>query len=156
MPPSRPKAIRPLPAWLGVGAVVALGAVVAVALGAVVAVTVGALVAVDSAVTSGAAVDVALGLGVLVGTSGMTLYTFDKDESGSGKSVCNGNCAALWPPLMATADAKPSGEWSVVTRDDGAKQWAYKGKPLYYWVKDAKPGEKSGDGVNNVWRIAQP
>jgi predicted lipoprotein with Yx(FWY)xxD motif len=94
--------------------------------------------------------------GVLVGTSGMTLYTFDKDESGSGKSVCNGNCAALWPPLMATADAKPSGEWSVVTRDDGAKQWAYKGKPLYYWVKDAKPGEKSGDGVNNVWKTARP
>jgi predicted lipoprotein with Yx(FWY)xxD motif len=43
-----------------------------------------------------------------------------------------------------------------VTRDDGSKQWAYKGKPLYTWVKDAKPGDVTGDGVNSVWHIAQP
>src|SRR5689334_19296437 len=50
--------------------------------------------------------------GVLVGANGMTLYTFDKDAAGSGKSVCNGPCAANWPPLMAAADAKASGDWS--------------------------------------------
>ncbi|WP_236589160.1 COG4315 family predicted lipoprotein [Ramlibacter aurantiacus] len=94
--------------------------------------------------------------GVLVGTNGMTLYTFDRDQAGSGKSVCNGQCAALWPPLAAPADAKPSGDWTVVTRDDGAKQWAYKGKPLYFWVKDTKAGDKTGDGVNNVWKVAKP
>ena len=94
--------------------------------------------------------------GALVGSNGMTLYTFDRDQAGSGKSVCNGACATNWPPLMAGADAKDSGDWTVVTRDDGAKQWAYKGKPLYYWAKDTKPGDRTGDGVNNVWKLAKP
>jgi predicted lipoprotein with Yx(FWY)xxD motif len=94
--------------------------------------------------------------GVLVGSSGMTLYTFDRDAAGSGKSVCNGPCATNWPPLMATGSDAASGDWSVVTRDDGTKQWAYKGKPLYFWVKDQKAGDRSGDGVNNVWHLARP
>ena len=94
--------------------------------------------------------------GVFVGPNGMTLYTFDRDALGSGKSVCNGQCAALWPPLMAPAGAASAGEWSIVVRDDGSRQWAYKGKPVYYWVKDTKPGDRSGDGVNNVWRLARP
>jgi predicted lipoprotein with Yx(FWY)xxD motif len=94
--------------------------------------------------------------GVLVGPNGMTLYTFDRDASGSGKSVCNGPCATNWPPLAAPASAANSGDWTVVTRDDGSKQWAYKGKPVYYWAKDAKPGDRTGDNVNNVWRIARP
>jgi predicted lipoprotein with Yx(FWY)xxD motif len=92
--------------------------------------------------------------GVLVGPNGMTLYTFDRDAG--GKSMCNGPCATNWPPLMAPAGASASGEWSVVTRDDGSRQWAYQGKPVYYWVKDTKPGDRSGDGVNNVWRLARP
>lgn len=90
--------------------------------------------------------------GVLVGSNGMTLYTFDKDAE--GKSMCNGKCAENWPPLLAD-DTTPSGDFSVVTRDDGKKQVAYKGKPLYYWVKDQKPGDRTGDGVNNVWRVAK-
>lgn len=89
--------------------------------------------------------------GVLVGPTGMTLYTFDKDAG--GKSMCNGKCAENWPPLMAQGTA--SGDFSIITRDDGSKQYAYKGKPLYYWVKDQKPGDKTGDGVNNVWRVAK-
>lgn len=93
--------------------------------------------------------------GALVAANGMTLYTFDKDTAGSGKSVCNGPCAANWPPLMA-GSASPTGDYSVVTRDDGGKQLAYKGKPLYYWAKDSKPGDKTGDGFNNVWRVATP
>ncbi|WP_343627597.1 hypothetical protein [Roseateles sp.] len=94
--------------------------------------------------------------GVFVGANEMTLYTFDKDQAGSGKSVCNGPCATNWPALMAKADDKPMGDWSIITRDDGAKQWAYKGKPLYFWVKDAKPGDRTGDGVNQVWHAAKP
>ncbi|TXH91225.1 MAG: hypothetical protein E6Q78_00140 [Rhodoferax sp.] len=94
--------------------------------------------------------------GVLTGPNGMTLYTFDKDMAGSGKSVCNGSCATNWPPLMASDSDKAYGDYSVVTRDDGKKQWAFKGKPLYYWVKDAKPGDMSGDGVNKVWQVAKP
>lgn len=94
--------------------------------------------------------------GVLVGGNGMTLYTFDKDVANSGKSVCNGPCATNWPPLMAADADKASGGYSIVTRDDGKKQWAYKGQPLYFWVKDQKPGDKTGEGVNNVWRTAKP
>ncbi|HXE49462.1 MAG TPA: hypothetical protein VN663_13880 [Ramlibacter sp.] len=94
--------------------------------------------------------------GALTGPNGMTLYTFDKDAAGSGKSVCNGACATAWPPLMAADTDKPSGDYSVVARDDGKKQWAYKGKPLYYYAKDTKAGDKTGDGVNNVWKTARP
>jgi predicted lipoprotein with Yx(FWY)xxD motif len=94
--------------------------------------------------------------GVIVGADGMTLYTFDKDTAGSGKSTCNGPCAANWPPLMASADAKGTGDWSIVTRDDGSRQWAYKGKPVYRWIKDQKPGDRTGDGFNNAWRLVRP
>ena len=94
--------------------------------------------------------------GVLVGAKDMTLYTFDRDTAGSGTSVCNEKCAVLWPPLMADAGALSKGDWSVVARNDGSKQWAYKGKPLYYWIKDQKPGDRTGDNVNNVWHIVRP
>lgn len=94
--------------------------------------------------------------GVLTGPNGMTLYTFDKDTAGSAKSVCNGPCATNWPPLMASDTDKASGDFSIITRDDGAKQWALKGKPLYYWSKDSKPGDKTGDGFNKVWQVAKP
>ena len=94
--------------------------------------------------------------GVLTGTNGMTLYTFDKDAAGSGKSLCNGPCATNWPPLFAMDSDMASGDYSIVMRDDGKKQWAFKGKPLYYWVKDQKPGDRTGDGFNNVWHTAKP
>lgn len=94
--------------------------------------------------------------GVLVGPNGMSLYVFDRDAAGSGKSVCNGPCASNWPPLAAGANASGQGDWSVVTRDDGSKQWAYKGKPVYFWAKDQKPGDRSGDGFNKVWHLALP
>jgi predicted lipoprotein with Yx(FWY)xxD motif len=91
----------------------------------------------------------------LVDTKGMTLYIYDRDTT-AGKSSCNGNCATNWPPLMAAAGAKDSGSWTVITRDDGGKQWAYKGKPLYFWKDDKKAGDAEGDGRNNVWHIAAP
>jgi predicted lipoprotein with Yx(FWY)xxD motif len=91
--------------------------------------------------------------GTLTNAAGMTLYTFDKDAA--GKSACNGACATNWPPLMATTGTA-SGDWTIITRDDGGKQWAYKGKPLYLWAKDQKPGDKTGDGVaGNSWHTAK-
>jgi predicted lipoprotein with Yx(FWY)xxD motif len=90
----------------------------------------------------------------LVDGKGMTLYIFDRDVA--GKSNCTGPCSGTWPPLMAAADAKASGDWSIVARDDGSKQWAYKTKPLYTFNKDAKPGDAAGDGVNSVWHLATP
>lgn len=94
--------------------------------------------------------------GMLTNVAGMTLYTFDRDPADASRSVCNGQCATNWPPLMADPAAQKSGDWSVVTRDDGSRQWAYKGKPLYLWVKDTKPGDRTGDGVNGVWQVAKP
>ena len=95
--------------------------------------------------------------GVLVGPNGMTLYTFSRDTVGSGKSACNGPCITNWPALVAPDAAKPMGDYSVVMRDDGKKQWAYKGAPLYYWAKDMKPGDRTGDGfANGNWKIARP
>jgi predicted lipoprotein with Yx(FWY)xxD motif len=98
--------------------------------------------------------------GILVNSAGMTLYTFDRDVAGSGKSVCNGPCAANWPPLSAKAtDAGTElntgghGDWSVIVRDDGSRQWAYRGKPIYHYAKDQKPGDRTGDGFNGVWHV---
>lgn len=94
--------------------------------------------------------------GALASPDGMALYTFDRDAAGSGKSVCNGPCATLWPPLLAADGDKPSGDYSIVVRDDGRKQWAYKGKPLYRFARDTKAGERAGDGFNQVWKTARP
>ena len=92
---------------------------------------------------------------VLTDAKGMTLYTFDKDAG--GKSACNGACATNWPPLMAAADAKPASDYTIIVRDDGSKQWAHKGKPLYTWKNDKKAGDITGDGfANNSWHIATP
>jgi predicted lipoprotein with Yx(FWY)xxD motif len=90
----------------------------------------------------------------LVDLNGMTLYVFDRD--GNGKSNCNGQCAVSWLPLIADTDAQASGSFSFITRDDGRKQWAYKGKPLYTWANDKKPCDANGDGVNRVWHVASP
>lgn len=92
--------------------------------------------------------------GVLADQAGMTLYTFDKDSA--GKSACNGQCAQAWPPLAAAADAQPQGDYTIITRDDGSRQWAYRGKPLYLYAKDAKPGDRKGDKVRDIWHVVQP
>ena len=92
---------------------------------------------------------------VLTDSHGMTLYTFAKDSK--GKSACNGGCAANWPPLMAKAGEKGGKGYSTITRADGSLQWAYKGKPLYTWKNDKKPGDITGDGfLNGAWHIAKP
>lgn len=95
--------------------------------------------------------------GALTDAAGKTLYTFDRDAAASGKSVCNGPCIAIWPAFVAAADASATGDYTVVTRDDGSKQWAYRGKPLYTFSKDTKAGERAGDGFNgNIWHVARP
>jgi predicted lipoprotein with Yx(FWY)xxD motif len=94
------------------------------------------------------------GTSMLTGAAGMTLYTEDTDVG--GKSVCNGPCAVIWPPLAAAADAKPAGNYTIITRDDGSLQWAYNGKPLYYWKNDKQPGDTTGDGVAGRWHVAKP
>jgi predicted lipoprotein with Yx(FWY)xxD motif len=92
------------------------------------------------------------GTPMLTDGKGMTLYVFLKD--GPDTSNCNGQCAMNWPPLAADG-APPSDAWTVVTRMDGSKQWAYRKRPLYAWAKDAVPGDITGDGVaNGAWKVA--
>ena len=90
---------------------------------------------------------------VLVGANDMTLYTFDKDEQGV-KSNCFDKCAENWPPLIADANAVAEGEFTLIDYKDGQKIWAYDGWPLYFWVKDTKPGDTTGDMVGEVWHTA--
>ena len=81
---------------------------------------------------------------IWVDAKGMTLYTFDKDTV-AGKSMCNDKCATEWPPLMAAAGATDSGDWTMVTRADGSKMWAFKGHPLYTFLDDKAAGDVTGD-----------
>lgn len=91
--------------------------------------------------------------GILVDLKGRGLYNYGGDEP--GKSNCSGQCILLWPPIVADAGAKPRGEFTLVVRDDGKKQWAWKGRPLYRWVSDQKRGDAGGDGVNGMWHLAR-
>ena len=115
-----------------------------------------AVLSVGCASMSSAPAPAMLSGGALVAPNGMTLYTFDRDTAGSGKSACNGPCAGLWPPVMAEADAKPEGDMTIVVRDDGTKQWAYKGKPVYLYKSDMKVGDMTGDNFKNVWHVIKP
>ena len=82
---------------------------------------------------------------IWVDSRGFALYTFAKDTAGVSK--CTGACAIAWPPFDAAAGAKASGKWTLVTRPMGVRQWAYNGRPLYFWFKDTKPGAVTGDGL---------
>ncbi len=92
------------------------------------------------------------GKSVLTDAKGMTLYTFDQDKP--GVSNCYDKCAVAWPPELAADGAAASGDFTLVKRTDGKEQWAYKGMPLYLWIKDKAPGDTTGDGVGNVWHTA--
>ena len=93
---------------------------------------------------------------VLTGPNGMTLYTFTNDKQ-PGKSACNGPCAENWPPFRPEATASaPKEPLSIISRDDGTKQYAYKDKPLYYWKNDKQPGDTTGHKVRDIWFVAQP
>ena len=94
---------------------------------------------------------------VLTDAAGMSLYWWDNDSPGSGKSVCNHACALSWPPMVAKDDESATGDYSIITRDDGKRQWVYKGRPLYLWVNDQKPGDRTGDGFRGgTWHLAKP
>jgi predicted lipoprotein with Yx(FWY)xxD motif len=93
--------------------------------------------------------------GVVTDPAGRTLYVFDKDQPNT--SNCAGKCLVAWPAYVA--DAVPGTEvHSAATRlpSGNTQQWAWKGKPLYYFVGDAAPGQRAGDGSGGVWHIVQP
>lgn len=83
---------------------------------------------------------------VLADLSGRTLYVSDADKP--GKPGCDEACARVWSPLPAAwLAAEPGGDWTIVARSDGTRQWAYKGKPLYIYSGDHKPGDVNGEAI---------
>jgi predicted lipoprotein with Yx(FWY)xxD motif len=90
---------------------------------------------------------------IWVDPNGMTLYTFDKDKKGEKTSACKGDCIKEWPPLVAPAGAKASGDWTLVAVVDASgkseKMWAYDGQPLYLFADDKKTGDVTGDGKDD-------
>jgi predicted lipoprotein with Yx(FWY)xxD motif len=99
---------------------------------------------------------------MLVDSRGITLYDFVKDEG--SMSACYGACAALWPPLLTTGKpvAGPGVHASLLgttKRKDGKLEVTYNGHPLYYFVTDRKPGQTTGQGVNQFgarWWVLSP
>jgi predicted lipoprotein with Yx(FWY)xxD motif len=83
--------------------------------------------------------------------NGRTLYTFERDTK-PGKSACTEACAQTWKPLPAAWLAKADGDWSVIIRDDGNRQWAYRDKPVYTFTGDHKAGDTNGDGLDKAWK----
>jgi predicted lipoprotein with Yx(FWY)xxD motif len=96
----------------------------------------------------------------LVDADGMTLYIFGIDEP--GVSNCEGGCLDNWPPLTVAEGEIPtladgiSGQLGVINHEDGTRHVTYNGMPLYYWVRDAEPGDATGHLVNDIWFVATP
>jgi predicted lipoprotein with Yx(FWY)xxD motif len=91
----------------------------------------------------------------LTDAKGMTLYYYDKDTK--GVSNCVGQCLVNWPAFYAANISVPTGlkaeDFGTITRTDGTKQTTFKGFPLYYWIKDAKRGDTTGQDVGKVWFV---
>src|SRR4051794_38252072 len=99
----------------------------------------------------------ALGKKVLVTRSGMTLYSLSAETN--GRFICkDGTCLSLWHPLAVAKGTKPAGaaHLATVRRPDGRTQVTYKGRPLYTFVQDKKPGQAKGEGFKDVgtWHVA--
>ena len=90
---------------------------------------------------------------VLTTPDGMTVYVYDKEAEGSAS--CYGECAEEWPPVLAPAEAKPFGDFSLVKRIDGTRQWAYRGKPLHLYQDDQAPGDAKGDNYDGFWHAVR-
>ena len=89
--------------------------------------------------------------GLVTAKNGMTLYVFDKDKG--GVSSCYGACAKMWPAYLGKAADKMTEGWTLVERTDGKMQWAYDGKPVYFFKDDKKKGDMAGDGMGGVWHV---
>ena len=93
---------------------------------------------------------------MLVDLKGMTLYYFERDDSGN-KSTCDGKCAEHWIPVAASPNAQASGDFTVIIRSDGSRMWAFRYRPLYASRADKAPGDVSGaDDPSKLWHVARP
>jgi predicted lipoprotein with Yx(FWY)xxD motif len=88
---------------------------------------------------------------ILVDAQGRTLYLFEADKS--GKSNCDGPCAAAWPPYVSTGTPHAAAGTSAAligttARADGTTQVTYAGHPLYYYAGDRTPGDTTGQDID--------
>jgi predicted lipoprotein with Yx(FWY)xxD motif len=96
---------------------------------------------------------------ILVDGKGMTLYQFKKDTA--GVSNCSGGCLTNWPPLVTQGhptlgmgiDASKIGTAKLA---DGSLVVTYNGLPLYFFAKDSKAGDTTGQGVGGLWNVVAP
>lgn len=88
---------------------------------------------------------------MLTDKNGMTLYVFDKDKDGI--SACYDDCAVNWPPYLGKEGDAMMKDWTMAKRTDGTMQWAYDGKPVYFFKADKKMGDMAGDGKGGVWHV---
>lgn len=91
---------------------------------------------------------------ILVDGKGMTLYMFTKDSANT--SACEGQCLVNWPPLLGEptmGEGVDDSKLGSFTRTDGRVQATYNSWPLYYWKDDAKPGDVTGQNVQEVWFV---
>lgn len=91
----------------------------------------------------------------LVDRSGFTLYRYDRDVPFSRSSTCVDRCTELWRPYLAAPGARRSGEFALIARTAGERQWVFRGVPLYRYALDRKPGEFRGQGVDDLWRVVE-
>jgi len=97
---------------------------------------------------------VEMGAGRLfVSSEGLTLYTFKRDREQAGTSLCVDDCALQWPPALAPEGAGEVGNWTVIERADGTRQWAYKSSPVYTYVKDTHAGAMIGEKASGFWAV---
>jgi predicted lipoprotein with Yx(FWY)xxD motif len=96
----------------------------------------------------------------LVASNGMTLYLYTKDED--GVSNCTDTCAENWPPYTVAGNEDleggegVTGEIGALRREDASIQLTYNGAPIYFWKDDARPGDTTGNNVNDVWYVVKP
>jgi predicted lipoprotein with Yx(FWY)xxD motif len=79
---------------------------------------------------------------------GKPVYTFDQDEA--GRPTCVGECAKDFVPFPAPKGAVAYSDWSIINRDDGVRQWAYQGKPLYYYTGTDPEGEPETINISSI------
>lgn len=93
---------------------------------------------------------------LLANSSGNTLYVFDMDN-GKPTSVCNGDCAEVWPPYLLSGDeaAGLKAPYAAVARNNKKLQLTYEGRPVYTYAFDRGEAADSGDGIGGVWHYIE-
>lgn len=98
----------------------------------------------------------------LTDSEGRALYMFTADKK--MESNCYEGCAEAWPPLLSEQEPI-AGEkvkkdmLETIERKNEKMQVVYNGMPLYYYVKDTKSGQVTGQDIHSFggeWYLVSP